>query len=450
MVDLTRPMHATQASLPAQKIRVQKATASFALISERLGWRQLWRHLLTDLIYSSKSSALAVSFSYCIRYIRRPCLTLFLAIYPETLHTLGEIGRYINSIKSHGSGPSLSFNQVEPQQKKRKLGDVAEDASTWEIIQSYKDISFSIPQRKKLKLEIGGLPGQGLKGVATGGDVESLVTWSQIREIFCLPVPEKSQAQYNFALFLAGTDGGSDQVLWTVPETVPKSGAISPAPPPSSEQTYRSHLLATINQILAKRRRAITVPMEGEFASQIVQSHRKNEKAYHVKAFRGAKDGFLFFLSNGIFWGFKKPLEFFPFDTIESVSYTSVLQRTFNLNVIARPSSTDPPSEFEFSMVDQEDFAGIDAYIKRHQLHDASMAEQRRAKKVNVNGTKCGQGAGEDGEDAEGELQKAAREAKHVEDDEDDEEDDENFDPGSEGESEGEGTSSDEEEDQTA
>lgn len=101
--------------------------------------------------------------------------------------------------------------------------------------------------------------------------------------------------------------------------------------------------------------------------------------------------GFLFFLAKGIVWGFKKPLIFFSFPAIDSVSYTSVLQRTFNLNIAARPTpAAADPIEFEFSMLDQADFAGIDAYIKRHSLQDASMAEQRRAKKLNINGVKGG------------------------------------------------------------
>lgn len=99
-------------------------------------------------------------------------------------------------------------------------------------------------------------------------------------------------------------------------------------------------------------------------------------------------------------------------------------------------------------MIDQADFAGIDAYIKRHRLQDASMAEERRAKKLNINGVK-GELEAEDGEQ-ESELQKAAREAevREGEEDEEDEEDDVNFDPGSEGESEGSGTSDEEEEDE--
>jgi hypothetical protein len=163
----------------------------------------------------------------------------------------------------------------------------------------------------------------------------------------------------------------------------------------------------------------------------------------------------LFFLSTGIFFGFKKPVVFFGFDTIESISYTSVLQRTFNLNIAARTADDEDADEavveFEFSMIDQAEYAGIDAYVKRHGLQDASLAEARRAKKLNVKGEKrrAAEGGGDDGDadgaegedDGETELQKAQRELEDRED-----EAEEDYDPGSDGGSDGSGTSSDEEE----
>lgn len=102
-------------------------------------------------------------------------------------------------------------------------------------------------------------------------------------------------------------------------------------------------------------------------------------------------------------------------------------------------------------MLDQSDFAGIDAYVKRHGLQDASMAEQRRAKRLNVNGVKGEEGGGE----GKGELERARKEVEATEgengegnDDEEDEgEEGEDYDPGSEGESEGSGTSDEGEED---
>ena len=98
-------------------------------------------------------------------------------------------------------------------------------------------------------------------------------------------------------------------------------------------------------------------------------------------------------------------------------------------------------------MLDQADFPSIDAYIRRHDLHDSSMAEQRRAKKLNINPTKEPNGHPAAG-DGVGELEKAAREVQEMEEEEEEEEDeeeDENFDPGSEGESEGSGSSDEEE-----
>ena len=123
-----------------------------------------------------------------------------------------------------------------------------------------------------------------------------------------------------------------------------------------------------------------------------------------------------------------------------------MLQRTFNLNIAVpnyfkETNPTDGPKDYEFSMIDQADFAGINAYVEKHQLQDASMAEQRRAKKFNVDGVKRVEEEG-DG-DGETELEKARREMEDQEDE--DEEEDENFDPGSEGESEGSGTSDEEE-----
>ena len=207
----------------------------------------------------------------------------------------------------------------------------------------------------------------------------------------------------------------------------------------------------------------ITRTDEKLFHSVQRQPHRPDEKAVHVRAFRGSKDGYLFFLPGGILWAFKKPLVFIPHERVVAVSYTSVLQRTFDLCVEIAPEESgneggeeapSPGQEIEFSMLDQEDFPGIDAYVKRHGLLDRSMAEQRKAKRANVNvvrdedgnviGTleagelaKAGLG-GEGGGEGEGQGAEL--------DDED--EDEEDYDPGSEGESEGEGESSSEDDEE--
>lgn len=349
---------------------------------------------------------------------------------------------------------------------------------------SITELSFSIPQRKKLTLEIGSLKSQGVRARnPSTGAVEFGVSYQDIRKrphllilnrtlnpsffpehVICLPVPEKAQAQYNFCLFPLHGDGvtvpsektsAAETMLWTA-----GVGILD------GDETYKGLCVRLLNEGLRHFGQKVVEPDEKEFVSQESRPYKTGEKAAHVKAFRGSKDGisstselfrgldtadlgrlgFLYFLPNGIAWVFKKPLAFFGFDSVVSVSYTSVLQRTFNLNIVARTSTTsDDTQEFEFSMVDQSNFDGIDSYIKRHRLQDASMADQRRAKRLGINDVKGENDTHSGGEEEIGHLEKAAREAEELEDE--DSEEDENFDPGSEGESEGSGSSSNEEED---
>jgi hypothetical protein len=240
-------------------------------------------------------------------------------------------------------------------------------------------------------------------------------------------------------------------LVFTIPDSAPKAGAIggseaSAAAAVSDEYKTLFYWAIAARLKAAGKRISIVEADPKLFASEIRQAHRPGEKATHVKAFRGSKDGYLFFLPNGILWAFKKPLLFLPHERILGVSYVNVLQRTFNLSVevdMSVPGGEEGNEEFEFSMLDQEDFAGIDAFVKRHGLQDKSMAEQRKAKRLNVNVLKDEDGNVIGNAEA-GELEKAAKEVEQEELDEEDEEE-EDYDPGSDGDSEGEGTSSSEE-----
>ncbi|RMZ04224.1 hypothetical protein D0860_06465 [Hortaea werneckii] len=370
--------------------------------------------------------------------------------------------------------------------KKRKLDDGAAvshangssqpstqsvDPASLTTILECKDVSFQIPARKKLKLHMvrdsQDARRQEIRLVDQKTSMlEHSLPADQIEHAFCLPVPEKQQRQCNFVLLpepgaVSPSGAPCEQVLFTLNEIAPQE-TISAEQKTEEGDTLVSIAERDLSDMLAKYGKKIARPTEKEFASAIPQSHRKGEKAWHVKAHRGTKEetdetGYLWFLSTGILFGFKKPIAFFPFTSIDSISYTSVLQRTFNLVIAARddpsPPQTDeaaePPEaqEIEFSMLDQQDFAGIDEYVKRHGLNDASMAAQRRAKMYNVNKEKKGDGeegaegngTGEGKEEEESELQKAEQQ---LQDDEDEEEEDY---VASGGESEGEGESSDEE-----
>ena len=362
----------------------------------------------------------------------------------------------------------------EPASKKRKLNGALPINSTQqnlprEVVLEARDLSFSLPQRKKYHFGIAQY-GSDIHSPSTTfsffirtratNEVELEIPVSQFAYAVRLPVPEKTTKQYNFCLLPKSSP--QEPLIFTVPHGPLKTLDIPSSPLSAIAQKQEESsdvgiLENALQFILGRSDTSLTLPNADEFASATPEPHRRNDKAYHVKAFRGSKDGFLFFLENGIFFGFKKPLTFFAFEDIESVSYTSVLQRTFNLNISYRApnSGTDDGDEadiheIEFSMLDQADFPGIDAYLKRHSLQDASLAESRRAKKVNVNGNanraaqpKSGDENGAD-EDSRTELEKAQ---EQLEDEEDEEEED--YDPGSDGESEGSGNdSSDDEEDE--
>ncbi|PSN64137.1 Rtt106-domain-containing protein [Corynespora cassiicola Philippines] len=339
---------------------------------------------------------------------------------------------------------------TEPASKKRKLEDsngvqnggasnlTSGAVKAW---RSYPGVSFSIPQRKKFTLElVADKRDGGIRAVGADGKVEFGIPWKDVDQIFCLPVPEKAKRQHNFVVLPVHGDGVNpvpeelkgappEPIVWTFEEATGKNivEGEDPGPGPMAEAIH--HCL-----IQAGTGKTVVFPTADEFESAIPQSHRKGEKAFHVKGHRGSKEGYLFFTSVGIVWGFKKPLAFFDFASINSISYTNVLRNTFNI-VIGTPSQ-----EIEFGMVDQADYDGINEYVQKHDLQDASMAAARRAKKLNINPPaeqeNGASGPAADADDGETELQKAER----LFAEEEDEEDEEDYDPGSEGESEGSGS----------
>lgn len=293
-----------------------------------------------------------------------------------------------------------------------------------------------------------------------------------VEHAFYLPVPDKSQVQHNYVLLprngylpttkLSNTDQPPplEPLIFTVPATTPKPGSISGPSATTAESVSDSYsslfdwALTTSLHAAGNRTCELVASDPKVFHSAARQAYRPSEKAVHVKAFRGSKDGFLFFLPTGILWAFKKPLVFLPLSRVLAVSYTSVLQRTFNI-VVEYEREGGETDEIEFAMLDQADYQVIDElYVKRHGLADRSMADQRKAKRELAENAKKG-GAGEEGAEGEGgeegdgltELERAQQEAEQVLQDEEDEEE-EDYDPGSEGESEGSGSSDDDDEDE--
>jgi len=155
-----------------------------------------------------------------------------------------------------------------------------------------KDVSFSIPQRKKLHLDIAGDAGNGyvfqVRNPATN-DVEFFAPAQSITHILQLPVPEKAQRQYNYCILR--TDG--EPFVFTVNHGPLKDFSIQDAAIQTTVEGLSPELILTtvFDAIMQKTKVKVTQPDEEEFVAAVPESHRKTEKAYHVKAFRGSKDG---------------------------------------------------------------------------------------------------------------------------------------------------------------
>ena len=199
--------------------------------------------------------------------------------------------------------------------KKRKLDDGAAvphtngssqpaaqsvDPASLTTILECKDVSFQIPARKKLKLHVvrdsRDARRQEIRLVNQKTSMlEHSLPADQIEHAFCLPVPDKQQRQCNFVLLpksgaVSPSGAPCEQVMFTLNEVAPQE-TISAEQKAEEGDTLVSIAERDLNAMLAKYGKKITRPTEKEFASAIPQSHRKGEKAWHVKAHRGSKEG---------------------------------------------------------------------------------------------------------------------------------------------------------------
>lgn len=256
-------------------------------------------------------------------------------------------------------------------------------------ILTIRDLSFQTPLRKKLNL------------IFTGTNVEAhspakqelSIPLNQARHVICVAAPDKAAKTWNFVIIF-GENENFDAWVFGVPDTIAKTAVGGDRFVLDATESYKSVLVNAFKQLLGIR---VVEPSEAEFSSPIPLPGRPKDTAFHIIAHRGAKEGFLYFLESGILYGFRKPVLFFPLSTVREVTFTNILQRTFNLVV----STEDNVEGEEFGMIDQAVFAGIQGYTAKHQIQDASLSEQRKAKKV---------GKANQEPDETGELEKAVKE----------------------------------------
>jgi hypothetical protein len=122
----------------------------------------------------------------------------------------------------------------------------------------------------------------------------------RIEHVLCLPVPERTQRQFNFCIIPRNADGinsppdgeaASEAMVWTVADGPPKAAFSGSGQQIGTQdgETAEKLVRRILNDNLTLTQ--VVRPDEREFASAVPEAHRKGEKAYRVKAFRGSKEG---------------------------------------------------------------------------------------------------------------------------------------------------------------
>ncbi len=239
-----------------------------------------------------------------------------------------------------------------------------------------QDISFIAPQRKKLHLN---LTSTGIQGMlpADVSNLELSIDYTEIRLVCILPVPDRASRSYNICIFPKMNDieaVGANAIVFSVPDTVPKtvSGSILSSILPPVSDTYVS-LLEHI--LLPYVKGGVVRPNKKDFKSPERQRQWNDEHANHVVARRGSKEGYLFFLSVGLVWGFKKPMLFLPVTEILHINFSGIFGKTFNLTVGCKRSTCDEKTaqamsdlSIEFSVIDIVNHDAVNDYIAKYRL----------------------------------------------------------------------------------
>lgn len=243
----------------------------------------------------------------------------------------------------------------------------------------FPGVSMQTPARKKLDLVL--TTTHLVLRKSDTSPPEYSILLADIESVFLVPIPEKAKPQWALIVNPKKDEIDIKNRFEIIMVTVADDNLKTLVKPQNGE-LYNG----TIQEILILyfQRRKISITSEATMPS--------NQSLIHVSAYRGSKDGYLYFLPDSVFFGFKKPLLVFRLLKIISISYSSITKSTFNLIIkyLENPLDSDGNAnaygsssksfEIEFSMIDQGFFDQINKYVEFHGLDNESLAEERRAK----------------------------------------------------------------------
>ncbi|KAH3672766.1 hypothetical protein WICMUC_004172 [Wickerhamomyces mucosus] len=328
----------------------------------------------------------------------------------DALDVFQQLYDYLKDDNNNNKRRKLTISNENSDSKDYYDIDKIEDST---IIFQLKDLSFQSPIRKKLNLtfSISPITQTPILSISKSNDIKPDIIITELNDsniVFStfLPIPEKINQIY-FVLFyrrnLNNTFNNEPIVLTMNKDQINKQ--LIDEKLIKEGEDFKNYI----------QRQAL---VSGFKISETFGVKFKN--SLYVAAHRGTKEGLLYLLPNHILFGFKKPIQLYNSKDIESFSYSSITRVTFNVTI-----SLKNGEKHEYSMIDQQDFANIDTYIKTRKFQDNSMSEELKAKPMSK-GNEFAGALAEAEREAEAEAE-AEGQDQDQEEDSDDEEADANF-----------------------
>lgn len=280
----------------------------------------------------------------------------------------------------------VRYYDNKPSDREAKRRKVEEGTLSNDEVFRILDLSFQLPARKKYSLIIT------RTRLLLHNPKSDIIEYQYNLDDFsadggaCVPSPDKATKCNTYTLFLKT----EDCLVFNSQDKVD----VILRKPNTKDETLIVDKHQIISNLLSEHAHVkIAHPTKDFFRSTGISSSTGKvlEDKSHVSAYLKAKDGFLFFLPTGILFGFKKPTLFFPINSLASTVITNITQRTFDLTLTLKPNcqvlgsagfrttKEGDNDTVQFSMIEQSEYGGIEAYSKKIGVNDNSMAEERKA-----------------------------------------------------------------------
>ncbi|KAJ7662912.1 histone chaperone Rttp106-like-domain-containing protein [Mycena rosella] len=247
-------------------------------------------------------------------------------------------------------------------------------------------ISTSSPIRKKVDIAVHASSVRFLN--AATRVLEASIPLAALTRAFLLPTRGKMKAHWTVVILSSDApDRGkkqpaSSQIIFGLDAAAAAAVKYTAAAEPTTTLKTGTPTRALLLDFLARLQRPVLEPVPAVFKSACagVAASAAEGGVPGVQAYRGAKEGTLWFLRAGVLWGESKPCEFWPLEALlskaDGLRVISATGRTCTV-VLTRKSppeeraeldegEADPGVEAAFSNVDGREQEGINKWVREH------------------------------------------------------------------------------------